>query len=97
MSDQLTDTSLDPEINSSPVDLSRALHPGGEGYIKRKMQVYVCVCVLGHFSCVQLFATLRTVVRQAPLSMGFSRQEYWSGLPCPPVGSSRPRDQTFIS
>ena len=45
MSDQLTDTSLDPEINSSPVDLSRALYPGGEGYIKRKMQVYVCVCV----------------------------------------------------
>ena len=27
-----------------------------------------------------------TVVRQALLSMGFSRQEYWSGLPCPPVG-----------
>ena len=26
----------------------------------------------------------RTVVRQAPLSMGFSREEYWSGLPCPP-------------
>ena len=42
----------------------------------------VCVCVLGHFSHVQLFATLWTVVQQAPLSMGFSRQEYWSGLPC---------------
>ena len=27
-----------------------------------------------------------TVARQAPLSMGFSRQEYWSGLPCPPPG-----------
>ena len=34
-----------------------------------------------------LFATLWTVVRQAPLSMGFSRQEYWSGFPFPP-----PRD-----
>ena len=33
---------------------------------------------------VQLFATPWTVARQAPLSMGFSRQEYWSGLPCPP-------------
>ena len=33
-----------------------------------------------------LFATLWTVVRQAPLSMGFSRQEYWSGLPCLPPG-----------
>ena len=38
------------------------------------------------FSCVQLFVTLWTVARQAPLSMGFSRQEYWSGLPCPPPG-----------
>ena len=34
-------------------------------------------------SCVQLFATLWTVAHQAPLSMGFSRQEYWSGLPFP--------------
>ena len=40
-------------------------------------------CVLSHFSHVQLFATLWTVTHQAPLSMGFSRQEYWSGLPCP--------------
>ena len=35
-------------------------------------------------SRVQLFETLWTVARQAPLSMGFSRQEYWGGLPCPP-------------
>ena len=35
-------------------------------------------------SCVQLFAILWTVAHQAPLSMGFSRQEYWSGLPFPP-------------
>ena len=42
--------------------------------------------VLSCFSCVQLFATLWTVARQAPLSMGFSRQEYWSGLPYPPPG-----------
>ena len=34
-------------------------------------------------SCVRLFATPWTVAYQAPLSMGFSRQEYWSGLPCP--------------
>ena len=38
------------------------------------------------FSHVQLFATLWTTACQAPLSMGFSRQEYWSGLPCPPPG-----------
>ena len=35
---------------------------------------------------VRLFATLWTIVCQAPLSVGFSRQEYWSGLPCPPPG-----------
>ena len=38
----------------------------------------VCVCVLSH---IQLFATPWTVAHQAPLSMEFSRQEYWSGLP----------------
>ena len=38
---------------------------------------------LGH---VQLFVILWTIAQQAPLSMGFSRQEYWSGLPCPPPG-----------
>ena len=37
-------------------------------------------CVLSRFSHVQLCATRWTVARQAPLSMGFSRQEYWSGL-----------------
>ena len=38
------------------------------------------------FNCVRLFVTLWTVIHRAPLSMGFSRQEYWSGLPCPPPG-----------
>ena len=37
-------------------------------------------------SHVQLFATPWTVAHQAPLSMGFSSQEYWSGLPIPPPG-----------
>ena len=37
-------------------------------------------------SCVRLFATAWTVAHQTPPSMGFSRQEYWSGLPCPPPG-----------
>ena len=41
-------------------------------------------CVLSHFSPVQLFVTPWTVACQAPLSMGFSRQEHWSGLPSPP-------------
>ena len=39
--------------------------------------------LLSCFSHVQLFATPWTVAHQTPLSMGFSRQEYWSGLPCP--------------
>ena len=45
----------------------------------------MCVCakLLSH---VQLFANLWTVTHQDPLSVGFSRQEYWSGLPCPPAG-----------
>ena len=37
-------------------------------------------------SCVLLFATSWTIAYQAPLSMGFSRQEYWSGLPFPSPG-----------
>ena len=44
------------------------------------------VCVLSLFSHVWLFVTLWTIVHQAPLSVEFSRQEYWSGLPCPPLG-----------
>ena len=37
-------------------------------------------------SCVRLFATLWTAARQAPLSMGFFKQEHWRGLPFPPTG-----------
>ena len=37
-------------------------------------------------SSVQLFVTPWTIAHQAPLSLGFSRQEYWSGLPFPPPG-----------
>ena len=44
------------------------------------------MCTLSRFSHIQLFATLCTVTHQAPLFMGFSRQKYWSGLPCPPPG-----------
>ena len=41
------------------------------------------VCVLSHFSHVRLFATPWTIAHQVSLSMAFSRQEYWSELPCP--------------
>ena len=42
--------------------------------------------MLGHFSHVRFFATLWTVACQPPLSVGFSRQESWSVLPCLPPG-----------
>ena len=48
--------------------------------------VWQFCAVLSHFSHVWLCLTLWTVAHQAPLSMGFSRQEYWCGLPCPPPG-----------
>ena len=43
--------------------------------------------LLSRFSCVQLCATPQTAVHQAPPSMGFSRQEYWSGLPLPSLNN----------
>ena len=42
--------------------------------------------LLSHFSHVQLFVALWAAAHQAPLSMGSSRREHWSGLPCPPSG-----------
>ena len=45
-----------------------------------------CRCVPAKSLQSCLFATLWTVACQPPLSIGFSRQEYWSGLPCPPLG-----------
>ena len=47
----------------------------------------VRACVLSCFSRVRLFATAWTIARQAPLSIGFSRQEHWSALPRPPPGN----------
>ena len=45
-----------------------------------------CACVLSHLCRVWHFATPWTIACQAPLSVGLSRQEYWSGLPCSPPG-----------
>ena len=57
---------------------------GCESWTWRKL-----LLLLSHFSRVRLFATPWTTVYQAPPSMGFSRQEYWSRLPLPsPVYSS---------
>ena len=53
-------------------------------WIEKRSGQHGASCVLLTLSC--LSATPWTVAHQAPLSMGFSRQEYWSGLPCPPPG-----------
>ena len=52
---------------------------------KEDLGLSVCVCAKA-FSHVRLFATLWTVAHQASLSIGFSKQEYWSGLSCPSPG-----------
>ena len=59
--------------------------------VAQQAQIYMQILkhMLHMLSClgpIQLFETLWTQVFQAPLSMGFSRQAYWSGLPCPPPG-----------
>ena len=50
------------------------------------MMQFVSACMLILFSCARLFDTLWTVAWQCPLSLGLSRQEYWSGLPCSSEG-----------
>ena len=55
------------------------------------LKKHACTCL------VQLFATLWTAAYQAPLSMGFSTQEYWDKLPLPPPGFSWPRHGTNVS
>ena len=49
------------------------------------MYMSVCMCAKSFQSCLTL-CNLWVVAHQAPLSMGVSRQEYWSGLSCPPPG-----------
>ena len=57
----------------------------------------LAVLFADHFSRVQLFVTPWTVALQAPLSMGFSRQEYWSRLPCPLQEIYPTQDRTHVS
>ena len=56
--------------------------------------MHTCWAVLSHFRRVRLFATPWTVACQAPLSVGFSRQEYWSRLPCLPGDLPNPGIET---
>ena len=66
----------------------------------RRWQLQHCKCTLCMLSrsVVSDSTILWTIAHQAPPSMGFSKQKYWSGLPCQPPGDlSQPRDQTCIS
>ena len=67
-------------LQEGPKRLSSSWHTGEFTHTLR-------ACLLSHFSPVQLCATLWGAACQARLSMGFSRQEYWSGIPCPPPGA----------
>ena len=84
----LLDPGIEPRSPVLQVDSSLSEPPGepilvkDTKYIDTHTRMYACL--LSRFSCVWLFTTLWTVAQQAPLSMGFSRQKYSSGLPCPP-------------
>ena len=59
--------------------------------------VLIFLSAVQFFSHVHLFATLWAIARQAPLFVGFSRQEYWGGLPFPPpeeLEKNHPEDST---
>ena len=55
-------------------------------HLEKYYRGVVLLLLLSRISHVQLFVTPWTTAHQAPLSMGFSRQEYWSGMLCPPLG-----------
>ena len=84
---------------------ARALMASGQGHrpvvhsalLRGNIAPVMGLCVLSHFSHVQLCATPRTVPHQALLSMGFSRQENWMGLSYPPPGGlPNPGIETYI-
>ena len=87
---------MQARLEKGPWLLPRTPPPHGSAYlcilssclcqVKPVVNIQRTCSVLSHFSCIQLFATLWIVAHQAPLSMGFSRQEYWTGLPCPSPG-----------
>ena len=80
---------------------SMFLPPGRGGPLTSVHSVCMCTRTLVLvLSCVRLFVTPRTVAHQAPLGMGFSRQEYWSGLPFASPGDLpdpgiKPRSSVF--
>ena len=61
------------------------IHKNSDISIAKRI-VIIHTCMLSRFSHIQLCVNLWTVACQVPLSMGFSRQENWSGMPCPTPG-----------
>ena len=87
-------TELSPVLSSS----LEAFQCLARCWVHYQCSLNMHACMLSHFSCVQLYVTLWTVAHQAPLSMEFSRQEYWGGNAMPSArGSSQSRDWTCIS
>ena len=79
---------IDLIISRENYDCSETLNKFSQYFSSLSVNyTYTCyINTLSRFSSVQLCVTLQTIARQAPLSMGFSRQEYWCGLTCPPPG-----------
>ena len=73
-------------FHQSPCCLSQVRHSGPFNPTACFLPCFLVSAVLSRFSGVQLFVTPWTVVLQSPLSVGFFRQEYWSGLTCPSPG-----------
>ena len=96
------------KVGSEDAFLPQVFTFGFCAYLRKSIQGYnrlfqartillmcACVCAKSPQSCPTLI--LWTVAHQAPLSIAFSRQESWSGLPCPsPGGSFRPRDGACV-
>ena len=89
-----TELALPPNISdkSHPTLVSMSKHTHtllkvfNVGIIWERILLWNFVCMWKSPSRAWLFATPWTVAHQAPLSLGFSRQEYWNGLPFPPSG-----------
>ena len=76
-------------------ELEKAINQPSNSNLLLVLQ-HLCVRVLRHFSCVRFFVTPWTVAQKAPLSMRFSMQKYWSGLPFPTPGDL-PDPETELS
>ena len=83
----LPDPGIQPASLALQVDSLPLSHQGSLEISRKLSEVKVAplllLLLLSHFSRVQLCATPETAAHQAPLSLGFSRQEHWSGLPFP--------------